>query len=425
MVSKLKKLSSQFKNILKTSSAIANSSGFNIYLVGGVVRDLILKRKVFDLDIVVEGNAIVFAKKLAECLKSDFRRHHSFGTATINIDGHKIDFVTARTEKYSHQGALPKVSPASLDKDLLRRDFTINTMAISLNKADYGKLIDLCNGLGDLKKGLIRVLHSESFHDDPTRILRAIRFEQRFSFKIEPGTFKLIKEALGKPSLELVGPHRLRDEITLILKEAKPSRYIKRIKELVGFSFIDKTIKLDKPSFQLFVRIEESVLYYEKRFKKHRKLEVWLLYLAAILIKLSPSRLKKFFHDFGFRKGERDVVSSIVKSINKIKRLGKHTKASNIYRILEPYSFESILFFYAYYQKRSLRKNIERFLDKLVDIRLKIKGRDLKKMDLKPHVLYSKILKKALYSKIDKGLKSKHQEAEEIRRIFKRHNKNV
>lgn len=423
MVSRLKKLSPQFKKILKTSSVLADSSGFNICLIGGVVRDLILKRKVFDLDIVVEGNAIAFAKELAGLLRSEFRRHHTFGTATINFDGHKIDFATARTEKYSHQGALPRVLPASLAKDLLRRDFTINAMAISLNKADYGELVDIYNGLKDLKKGLIRVLHPGSFQDDPTRILRAIRFEQRFSFEIEPGTFKLMKEALEKQSLKLVGPHRLRDEIILILKEPGPSGYIKRINELAGFSFLDRGIKLDKESFRLFARIEESVLYYEKKFKKHRKLEVWLLYLAAILIKLPPSRLRKFFHDFGFRRGERAVVSSIREGINKIKRLGEHTKASNIYRILEPYSFESILFFYAYYRKKDLRKNIEHFLDKLSGIRLKIKGRDLKAMNLKPDMLYNKILKKTLYSKIDKGLKDKRQETEEVKRIFKRHKK--
>ena len=423
MVNRLKKLSPQFKRILKTSSALADSSGFKIYLIGGVVRDLILKRKVFDLDIVVEDNAIAFAKKLASLLKSDFRRHHSFGTATINFDGHKIDFATARTEKYSHQGALPKVLPASLTKDLLRRDFSINAMAISLNKADYGKLVDIYSGLEDLNKGLIRVLHQKSFQDDPTRILRAIRFEQRFSFKIEPGTFKLIKAALARQSLELVSSHRLRDEIILILKESKPSSYIKRIKELVGFHFIDETIELDRRSFQLFERIEKATLYYEKRFKKRRKLEVWLLYLAAILIKLPSSRLKKFFDDFGFRKGERAVINSIVKSINKIKRLAEYTKASNIYRILQPYSFESILFFYAYYQNKDLRKNIEHFLDKLVDIRLKIKGRDLKTMNLKPDILYNNILKKTLYSKIDKGLEGKRQESEEVKRIFKRHKK--
>ena len=423
MKNRLKKLSPQFKNILKISSDLATSLGLNIYLIGGVVRDLILKRKVFDLDIVVEGNAIDFTKKLASLLKSEFRRHHSFGTTTINFNGHKIDFATARIEKYSHQGALPKVSPASLAKDLLRRDFTINAMAISLNKVGYGELIDIYNGLEDLKKGLIRVLHPGSFQDDPTRILRAIRFEQRFSFEIELGTFKLMKEFLRNQSLKLVGPHRLRDEIIIILKESRPSIYIKRIKELVGFSFIDKAIKLDRRSFLLLARIERTYTYYEKRFKKHRKLEVWLLYLAAILIKLSPSRLKKFFDDFGFRKEERVVVSSIEKSINKIKRLGEYSKASNIYRILQPYSLESILFFYAYYQKRDFRKNIEYFLNNLVDIRLKIKGRDLKAMNLKPDILYNKILKKTLYSKIDKGLRLKSQEAQEAKRIFGRHKK--
>ncbi len=418
---------------------MAYSLRVNIYLIGGVVRDLILKRKIFDLDIVVEGDAIAFAKKLASLLSVKLRQHHSFGTATIYFGQHKIDastklsidpersrrvdFATARIESYSHQGALPKVSPASLAKDLLRRDFTINAMAISLNKADYGKLVDRCNGLEDSKKGLIRVLHPKSFQDDPTRILRAIRFEQRFSFRIEPATLKLIKKALASKSLELVGPHRLRDEITLILNAPKPSSYIKRINQLAGFSFIDKTIELDRVSFQLFRSIEESVLYYEKRFKKHRKLEVWLLYLAAILMKLSVPRLKKFLDDFGFRKEERDVISSIRGGINKIERLGQYTKASNIYRILKPYSFESILFFYAYYRKKNFRKNIEYFLDKLVDIRLKIKGRDLKAMNLKPEMLYSEILKKTLYSKIDKGLRFKHQEVQEAKQIFRRYRK--
>ena len=439
MKNRLKKLSPQFKKILETSSALANCSGVKIYLVGGVVRDLILKRKVFDLDIVVEGNAITFVKKLASLLNSPFRHHHSFGTATIYLDRHKIDastklsidpersrrvdFATARIEEYSHRGALPKVSPATLAKDLLRRDFSINAMAISLNRADYGKLVDLCNGVEDLGKGLIRVLHNRSFQDDPTRILRAIRFEQRFSFEIESGTLKLIKEALKGEFLELVGPHRLRDEIILILKEPEPSGYIRRIKELVGFSFIDEAIELDRGSFLTFARIKRTALYYKKKFRKKRKLEVWLLYLAAIIIKLPTSRLDKFFDDFGFRKGERAVINSIAKSINKIKSLGKQTKASNIYRILLPYTLESILFFYAYYQNKNLRKNIELFLDSLVDIGLKIKGKDLKAMNLKPDILYNKILKKTLYSKIDKGLRLKSQEAQEAKLIFARHKK--
>ncbi|MFH1519105.1 MAG: hypothetical protein ABIE75_00850 [Candidatus Omnitrophota bacterium] len=423
MVNRLQKLSPQFKKILKTSSLSAKSLGVNIYLVGGVVRDLILKKEVFDLDIVVEGNAIVFVKKLASRLGAKFNRHHSFGTATLYFDQHKIDFATARTEEYRHWGALPSVSPAPLAKDLLRRDFSINAMAISLNKPDYGALIDLSNGLSDLKRGLIRVLHPMSFQEDPTRILRAIRFEQRLSFKIEANTFKLMKEALGTGALKLVSPHRLRDEIILILSEPRPYRCIRRIKELGDFSFLDKRIRTDGEFFRLFLRIEKAYHYYQKKFARHRKLKVWLLYLAALLSKLTTPGLKKFFHDFGFRKGERTIVSSIVQGKHKIKRLSRQAKASTIYRILGPYSFESILFFYAYYKEPRLRKNIEHFLDKLVDINLKVKGQDLKEMDLRPHDLYGKVLRQTLYSKIDKDLKGKHQELKELKRIFKRHKK--
>jgi len=420
MKNRLNKLSPEYQRVLKSSSGLAKALGVKIYLVGGVVRDLILNKKVLDLDIVVEGDAIAFAKKLAGILKSDFSHHNSFGTATINFKGEKIDFATARTEEYSRCGILPKVTPATLVKDLLRRDFTINAMAISLNKKDYGKLIDLYNGLGDLKKGLIRILHSRSFCDDSTRILRAIRFEQRFSFKIEPNTLKLIKEALSQNCLKLVGSHRLREEIIIILNEDNPSKYIKRIEGLIGFSSIDKTVKLDKTSFQIFKRIEESALYYKKRFKKHPKLKVWLLYLAAILIKLSPLQLKKFFDDFGFRKKERDIVCSISEGIKEIKKIEKYTKASLIFKTLKPYSFEAIIFFYAFYQNKSIRRNIEYFLKSLVNLQLKIKGRDLKARNLKPEALYGKVLEKTFYSKLDKGLINKAQEIEEAKRIFQK-----
>jgi tRNA nucleotidyltransferase (CCA-adding enzyme) len=401
MVNRLKKLPPQFRKILKTASFLADSLGCEIYLV--------------------EGDAIIFAKKLADRLKAKFSRHHNFGTATLYFgeQEQRVDFATARTEEYAYPGALPKVKPASLVKDILRRDFSINAMAISLNKASYGTLIDLCKGADDLKKGLIRILHPKSFQDDPTRILRAIRFEQRFSFKIEPRTFKLMKQALKNHALELVGPHRLRDEIILTLKESKPYQCIRRIERLAGFAFLDQKIKLNAESFRIFLRIEKASNYYKKKFKKHRKLDVWLLYLAAILIKLSPLRIKRFFQRFGFRKGEKAIINSVREGLKQIKKLSRDAKPSDIYRALKAYSFESILFFYAYYQNKRLRKNIEHFLAELASINLKIKGKDLKRMGLKPYNLYSKVLRCTLYSKLDKGLKGKRKEAKEVERIFK------
>jgi len=420
MKNELKTLSPDFRKILKTSSSLADSLGFGIYLVGGVVRDLLLEKDIFDLDIVVEGDAIKFAKELAKILGEKFSRHHTFGTATVCFSGHKIDFATARTEKYAHWGALPKVKPSLLTRDLLRRDFTINAMAISLNSTDYGKLIDLFDGLQDLKKGLIRILHPNSFLDDPTRILRAIRFEQRFGFKIEKETFVLVKDAISQAALKQVSLHRLRDELTLILKEPKPYRYIKRIKELIGFSFIDKKIRLTKEDFKFFLRVERATASYKKKFSKHRRLQVWLIYLAGILTKLSSARIKQVLGDFAFRKGERMIILSIKKNLNKIKKLNRRNKPHIIYRSLEPYSFEGLIFFYAYYSSKTLRKNIDYFLDKLMNIRLRVQGRDLKKIGLRPLVLYNKILKKLLYLKLDKGFKNKKEELEEAARILKR-----
>lgn len=425
MINRLKKLSPQFKRILKKSSLVAGSLGCRIYLVGGVVRDLILGKTVFDLDVVVEGDAIIFVEKLASQLKVKLKRHHNFGTATLYFEGHKIDFATARTEKYAHWGALPRVKSASLAKDLFRRDFSINAMAISLNKVDYGVIVDLYNGLNDLRKGIIRVLHAKSFQDDPTRILRAIRFEQRFSFKIESETLKMIKEALKSNNLELVGPHRLRNEIILTLKEPKPYFCIERIKKLSGFSFLSKEIKIDKENFDLFLRIEKVCCDYKKKFKRQERIEVWFLYLAALLIKLSPLKLNRFFHKFGFRKKERDMICFARRDIAKIKKLNKCIKGSSIYQILKPHSFEMIVFFYAYYQDKKIRKNIKYFLDGLSGISLKIKGGDLKKIDLEPYSLYSKALLQTFYLKMDKKLKSKFEEIEEIKRIFKRYNKKV
>jgi len=420
MESKLKTLSSELREVLKSASQIADSLGFNIYLVGGVVRDLILVKDVFDLDIVVEGDAIVFAQKLAQHIGSSFNKHHHFGTATVCFKDYKVDFATARTEKYLVLGGLPKVRPDSLTQDLFRRDFTINSMAISLNKPDYGKLIDTCGGVADLEKGLIRILHERSFLEDPTRILRAIRFEQRFGFTMEKNTFRLMKEAINSKALKLVNAHRLRDELVLILKEPKPYRYIKRVRELEGFSFLDAKVKLDRGSFQFFLRLQRAILRYQEKFKMHRPLQVWVMYLAGILIKLSPQRLEKVFHDFGFKKGERIIIRSIKEGVSKVKRADKNIKSYLIHRMMAPYSFESILFFYAYYSRKNLRKNIENFLDKLINIRLKVKGHDLKGLGLEPFTLYGRALKNLLYAKIEKGLNTKEEELEEIKRIFRK-----
>ena len=220
--------------------------------------------------------------------------------------------------------------------------------------------------------------------------------------------------------MNIVSPHRIREELILILNEPKPYRYIKRLNKLIGFSFIHKRIKLSKKSFQFFLRAQKTILRYQIKFKKHRDVQEWLVYMAGIIINLSLISLKEFFDSFGLKKGERIILESIHKDYKKIKRIDRKMKAAGIHKVLDQYSFESLLFFHAYYPKRILRANIEYFLDDLVGIRLKTMGRDLKKMGFKPHNLYGKLLKKLLIAKVDKNLVSKKEEIQELKRIFKK-----
>lgn len=405
----LKTLDLEFKRILKVASEIAFCHNFSIYLVGGIARDLLLKRPVFDLDIVVEGDAISFGEKMADHFNQKLMRHHSFKTATLTCGSHKVDLATARREHYPHPGALPKVKPASLKDDLFRRDFTINAMAISLNRQDYGKLFDFYGGLNDLRQKLIKVLHPESFFDDGLRILRAIRFEQRFQFKIEPKTYSLMLQAVKAGALSWINRHRVRDELILFFSEDKPYRYLKRLYQLERLNFISKKVALSQDDFKFFIRAQLALNYY-RRLTKKRPLKVWIIYLAKIFLKLPEAKMPEVIESFGFKKGEKIIISSIKSGLKKIPRLKNAEKPSQIYQILQSYSYEAILFFYAYFNQKKIRGNIRIFFSKLTGLKLKAKGKDLKQLGMQPSSAMGKVLKELFHKKLDAGLKTKQQE---------------
>ena len=211
-------------NIIKIVGKIADELKVKAYIVGGPVRDKLLGIANYDLDFVVEGDGIKFAEALNKKLKGKLTTYRAFGTATIEIKGKRIDIVTSRKETYKYPAAYPTVKPGAIKDDLFRRDFTINAMAISVNKKNFGKLMDFYGGQKDLRKGVIKVLHDKSFMDDPTRIFRAVRFSVRFGFKIEPHTKKLMKEAVLDGLLGEVNAARIRKEIELFLKEKNPKK---------------------------------------------------------------------------------------------------------------------------------------------------------------------------------------------------------
>ncbi len=222
-------LGSSAAKLIEVVAQQAQEQGVTLYMVGGGVRDLLLRRANDDIDFVVEADAIRFAESLQARYGGVIHFYRPFGTATWLLDGvalnggnlpESVDFATARNEFYEHPTALPTVYSSSIKPDLGRRDFTINTLAIQLSPAG-GRVIDYYGGLADLRAGLIRVLHSLSFVDDPTRILRAVRFERRLGFSIEPRTAELIETAL--PMLRRITGERVHNELSLLLREPDPA----------------------------------------------------------------------------------------------------------------------------------------------------------------------------------------------------------
>ncbi|MFH1782709.1 MAG: hypothetical protein ABH848_03735 [Candidatus Omnitrophota bacterium] len=228
-----KKVSKSFLNILNSVSRSGDSIGVDVCLVGGPVRDIFLGRDNHDLDFVIEGDAISFAEKLNSQLKGSVKKHPAFKTATITLKKISIDLATARKESYERIASYPKVKPASIREDLYRRDFTINAMAIALNKKTFGNLVDFYNGYNDLMGKKIKILHKDSFKDDPTRIFRAVRFATRFDFKIDDKTKSLMKEAVMKGYVGEVNKGRIRKEIEAFLREKDPLKCLASFSKLM------------------------------------------------------------------------------------------------------------------------------------------------------------------------------------------------
>ena len=202
------------------------------YLVGGAVRDLLRGADGVDIDVAVEGDARSVARALADRLGGSAREHERFGTAKVLADELALDLATTRRETYPEPGALPEVSAAPLRDDLTRRDFGVNAMALGITGDDLGHLYDPCGGVADLETGTVRVLHDRSFLDDPTRLLRAVRYETRLGFRLDPDTERLAREAVAASALRTVSGARVRDELMDLLSELDAPAAVARLREL-------------------------------------------------------------------------------------------------------------------------------------------------------------------------------------------------
>ncbi|MFH0826688.1 MAG: hypothetical protein V1923_02190 [Candidatus Omnitrophota bacterium] len=419
----LKKLPKKILEVIDLVQQTASLEKRCVYLVGGFVRDLLLGVPNLDLDIAVEGDGISFSEKLADRLKAKLIRHKRFGTATVVLFPHrKIDIASARQESYPYPGHLPEVRSGSLKEDLFRRDFTINAMALGLGREDFGRLIDYFHGQQDLKHKMIRILHERSFLDDPTRILRAVRFEQRYGFRIEPRTLKCLKQAVKLHMLEKLQPHRLRDDLVLVLKEEHPLKEIRRLKSLSGFKFISPRMRHDLRTDALLGSIEKNIKWFEKAHPQRRALDRWLIFFLGLADSISLNETRRILRRFAFRKGEAKRIYSCKKiKPQHLKRLQeKKVKPSRIFGFLEPLSYEVILFLKAKYKNIFLQKHVEDFLKVYNHIRICTSGDDLREAGVRPGPAYQKIFARLLKARLDGLINTKEEELRLVQRLIPR-----
>jgi tRNA nucleotidyltransferase (CCA-adding enzyme) len=416
----------------------AASDGDMLYFVGGIVRDLLLGQDIADIDLVVEGDAIRLGQSMEAHYGGKIRTHRRFGTVKwllpddiwkrvaeepggddywqapslptdqqqneSNLPGF-IDLVTARTEFYEHPTALPMVSRSSIKQDLHRRDFTINTMAIRLDPQRWGELLDFYGGQSDLEKGVIRVLHSLSFVDDPTRILRAARFEARLGFQLDQRSASLIEDALAL--LNRVTGERIRHELDLIFHEDKPERALDRLQEFGALQILHPNLKSDTWLHQRFQRLRTAFEPKEWQLSEEDKpFLYWSVFLHRLDSKSFETvkkrlRLWSMLVDTHIWAREVQAIAPPLKEAK---------KPSEVVTLLEPYSLDVLAILWLVADDGDIRATLEQYANAWYKVAPQLDGNDLKAMGLEPGPRFRTILTSLKGAKLNGEVTTREEE---------------
>jgi tRNA nucleotidyltransferase (CCA-adding enzyme) len=412
-------LPGEIQALLRSVSQTAERSGHSVFLVGGVVRDLLLGVPNLDLDIVVEGEGIEFARELASALKGRVRSHRKFATAVVILpNGRRIDVATARTEFYEYPAALPTVEVSSVRQDLYRRDFTINAMAIAMSGERFGEMLDFFGGLRDLQKRQVHILHNLSFVEDPTRIFRAVRFEQRYGFQLESQTEMLARRAV---EMEIVGKltnARVRDELIDIFSEPSPLPFkaVERLEDLGALHTLHPELAVSQAMrgrYRLLARhdVEAAALVGDG-------LKKWVPYISAMLEELPQREAEKWCHQMRFKREDARAILQCLERVPEIIRTlsSERLSPSRVVDFLDPLAAEALAYLYVF-GGPELRESVVSYVNVWKYMELEITGNDLAELGLRPSRAYAEILTAVRAEKLDGKVKGREEELELARAL--------
>ena len=401
-------LPARTRELIQRIAQVAIKHNAPAYLVGGFVRDLILRRPNEDVDIVIEGDALALARAVATQLKARPLLHQRFKTAHLELAGGlHLDLATARREIYPFPGSLPVITPGLIREDLFRRDFTINAMALRVLNQSQGELVDPYGGYQDLQQGILRVLHPQSFRDDPTRIIRGIRFEQRFNFRFDPRTRRLLKAALQQQASGTVKPARYFEAFRKTLTEPCPGRCLGRMQELGAFDFLQKDFSLDR---SLARKMDQATLALRRR-KEYERSPWSLVYLLVSLANVKARAVVGIAQRFQISRREKDTVLAKEHFPEILRQLqNPQLKPSQVYVILNPLPEAAVFFLRARLGGRPAARKVEQYLLKARQVKTFLNGEDLRALGFPEGPLIGKVLTNLFLNKLDGRLKTRAQE---------------
>ena len=406
------RLSPWITQTLRRLGRRAEEMSLKAYVVGGFVRDLLLGKENQDLDIVIEGDALAFIKSW-ETDGCKVAVHERYKTGTIVFPGDKkVDVATARREFYEYPVALPKVAGDSLKHDLYRRDFTVNSMAISINRTSWGTLIDYFGGRRDLQSRQLRVLHNLSFVEDPTRVLRGLRLKQRLGFEFEDNTFRLIKSAVKGGLLGLLSGTRVKNELKLIFMEEKVYPIVLEMVRLNIFEALFSGIKVDRNC----IRIVRRLSFFLRRLRYDLpdiEEDVWLAFLAAVIFSSADWVQHATLDKLHLSKSNREIVEKALDDLGTAENAigGKGMRSyEEIYLFLRDAPYVTALFWAAATQQWRVRRRILLYLTRLHRVNPILMGRDLVELGYPKGPLIGKILEELLLARLRGEVETREDE---------------
>lgn len=405
----LRQFSPEIVQLLVRIGEIGKETGHPAYLVGGTVRDLILGYPNEDVDIVIEGNAPQLAQRLAEEYRAKIRVHEAFQTATLLLpSGFRVDFASARTEFYAYPAALPAVESGNLREDLYRRDFTVNAMAVSLAPGSFGKLIDYFSGYHDTLEGRIRVLHNLSFVEDPTRILRALRFKTRFRWTIEEETYRFLRQAVQEERLSQVSVSRWWHELKIILSERKPLPILRSMARLGLENQIFPGLRWDSKVFRALARAKQLMV----QLPPTTGLVPWRIYLLILLSPYSRGLIPEALQAMGLNRKDRRVLEDGVWVLQQLpaRDLSPAEALGWVHAFCRDKHNDILLALSALTAPGEISKSFLNYLVKRKEIKPSVTGHHLMQLGVKPGPRIREILRQIEWARLTGEVRSEDEE---------------